>query len=302
MKELLLASLSGPAIPKLISELRLPETYREQLKGPILNIALWLFRRWEEKDKSCFIAGIAGAQGTGKSTLSLFLKHFLEQLGLRVMILAIDDLYLPRSRRVELAETVHPLFATRGVPGTHEIKLAQSLFKQARTQRSGKITWPCFNKAKDDRDSRHVFEAPVDLLLFEGWCVGCPPLDPKGKTTAINALERKEDPEGIWRDAIQAALLGDYCETFNSLDALMMLKLPRFEQVYQWRRLQEEKLGQSLGPENSQNMRVMNEGELRRFIQHYERLTRHMLDTLPPCADVLIELDEDHQISSARFS
>ncbi|MDF1665217.1 MAG: hypothetical protein P1V97_25870 [Planctomycetota bacterium] len=302
MRELLIEALSGPAIAELLKVLKLPESYREQLKDPILDVALWIFQRWKDNGRSCFVAGVTGAQGTGKSTLTSFLKQLLEVLGLRVMIVGIDDLYLSRNKRMALAEDIHPLFATRGVPGTHEISLAMKLFEQARRLKSEELFWPRFNKATDDRDSTQSFEGPIDIVLFEGWCVACPPLNPKKILAPINTLERQEDPDGVWRFAIQAALSGEYSQVFDSLDVLIMLRAPSFEAVFSWRGLQEKKLGQSSGTENSQNLRIMNDKDLRRFIQHYERLTRHMLDVLPPCADVLLDLDDDHRIRDAHFA
>lgn len=279
----------------------LPQSYPDQLKDTVIDIALWLFQRWENEGRSCFVVGVTGAQGTGKSTLSAFLRDFLEVAGLRVMIVSIDDLYWPQEHRLDLARTRHPLLATRGVPGTHEIELALALFEQARGIDSEEISWPRFNKAIDDRESMQMLRGPVDIVLFEGWCVGCPPLEPRSLDAPINKLERLEDPLGIWRKGIQQALSGSYRRVFDSLDALIMLKAPSFEKVFSWRRLQEEKLGQSLGTENTQNLRIMNDQELHRFIEHYERLTRHMLDVLPDYADVVIEIDEDHRMRKARF-
>ena len=40
----------------------------------------------------------------------------------------------------------------------------------------------------------------------------------------------------------------------------------------------------------------MDEAQLRRFIGHYERLTRHALATLPECADWMFVLDESQQV------
>jgi len=39
---------------------------------------------------------------------------------------------------------------------------------------------------------------------------------------------------------------------------------------------------------------------LQRFIQHYERLTRHCLATLPAQADTVFTLDENHRVTGRR--
>jgi len=62
-----------------------------------------------------FVLGIAGAQGSGKSTIA---RALAARFGCPV--LSLDDLYLDGAARQRLAETVHPLLRTRGVPGTHD--------------------------------------------------------------------------------------------------------------------------------------------------------------------------------------
>ena len=72
-----------------------------------------------------------------------------------------------------------------------------------------------------------------------------------------------------------------------------MLQAPDFEHIYEWRSLQEEKLRQSTGDTEH----VMDEDQLRRFIQHYERISRHTLNHLPNNADVVLPIAEDHSIT-----
>lgn len=295
MRAFLSECLESPGLAQRLEAHALPSSYRNQLSDYVIDIALWIFSTWEDRGRSCFILGLAGSQGSGKSTLASFLDFFLRALGLRVMILGIDDLYLSREGRLLLAESVHPLFQTRGVPGTHEVDLAARLFEEARAG-SRELLWPRFDKACDDRaEDSHQFEGPVDVLLFEGWCVGCPPLDPASLEAPINELERLEDESGHWRRAIQESLEGSYRRLFDDLDSMIFLQAPSFEAVFKWRQLQERKLGQSLGPKNHQNLRLLDDIQLRRFLQHYERLTRHMLDTLPLSADLVLELGENQR-------
>src|SRR4051812_37808865 len=69
------------------------------------------------------LVGICGSQGSGKTTACEYVARTLSASGVRVAILSIDDLYLPRAAREDLARRVHPMLLTRGVPGTHEPSL-----------------------------------------------------------------------------------------------------------------------------------------------------------------------------------
>ena len=70
-----------------------------------------------------FIFGISGGQGAGKSTLCAALAQTLATKGKKALTLSLDDFYLSKAAREHLAQTVHPLCATRGVPGTHNVDL-----------------------------------------------------------------------------------------------------------------------------------------------------------------------------------
>ncbi len=235
------------------------------------------------------IVGINGAQGSGKSTACAFLEVLLAKRGLRAVTLSIDDLYLKREERLALAEKVHPLFATRGVPGTHAPGLAMQIIEDICAGRSFEI--PRFDKAVDDRRPQgERVTGPVDVLLFEGWCVGCTPQADEELLDPVNELERDEDPKGVWRSVVNLWLRGDYKQLFAQLDMLVMLKVDGFEAVLANRRKQEEKLRAA----NPDAAGVMDDAALERFCQHYERLTRHMMEDLPRRADFTFEIGPDH--------
>ncbi len=238
------------------------------------------------------LVGIQGTQGSGKSTLAQVLKWHLEQGGLTVEVLSIDDLYLSRADRHSLAQSTHPLLAARGVPGTHDVVLGREIFSWVRSG-SGSRALPRFDKAQDDRASRadwHHCETPPDVLLFEGWCVGLTAQPDAELAEPVNRLEAQEDSGGNWRHYVNDQLQQFYEPWFSQLDALIVLQAPGFEQVFAWRKKQEEALRA-----RKQGQGVMDEVALRRFISHYERLTRHALATLPDRADVLIPLGTDQQ-------
>lgn len=232
------------------------------------------------------IAGLCGAQGSGKSTLAAGLAALFESEGVPTAILSIDDLYLTRAERERLAREVHPLFRTRGVPGTHDIALGLSVIEALAAGR--RCPLPRFDKARDDRAPESAWdEAPAGtrLLLLEGWCVGARPQPETALAEPINALERDEDADGRWRRYANAALGGSYQALFGRLDLLILLAAPGFGIVQSWRAEQEEALRDRGGG--------MSDGEIARFIQHYERLTRHILAGMPAYADLTIPLAED---------
>ncbi|MBF0468322.1 MAG: hypothetical protein HQK61_05495 [Desulfamplus sp.] len=67
------------------------------------------------------------------------------------------------------------------------------------------------------------------------------------------------------------------------------------DNVLAWRKKQEHKLAQSL--KNSPgNNRIMTDEEIEEFVMHYQRLTEHMLDEMPKRADVVLWIDDTHQI------
>lgn len=231
------------------------------------------------------LVGINGAQGSGKSTMCQFLSALLGERGLNAVVLSLDDFYLTRAERLELADTVHPLFATRGVPGTHDTPLMRSVLDGLSAGRS--VEAPRFDKATDDRaPMARKIEAPVDVILFEGWCVGASPQLADDLAAPINALERDEDPDAVWRATVNRHLESDYAGIFRRLDMLVMLAVPDFSAVAANRRLQEQKLARR----NPDGQGVMDEAALQRFIMHYERLTRHILAEMPGRADATIPI------------
>ena len=89
--------------------------------------------------------GVNGCQGSGKSTLCDYLKWTIEsQSPLKVVSLSLDDFYLSRSERLALSVKIHPLFETRGVPGTHDTALLQTVLSSLQNQTD--VSIPRFDK------------------------------------------------------------------------------------------------------------------------------------------------------------
>lgn len=241
------------------------------------------------------VVGVSGPQGSGKTTLCAQLSQALTAEGLRVAVLSLDDLYLTRAERRRLAERVHPLLAVRGPPGTHDVALGLATL-DALTRGAGPALLPRFDKALDDRIEPDEAAAPVDLVLFEGWCLGARPQAESALAEPVNALEREADADGRWRAWVNRALAQAYPPLWARLDRLVLLQPPGFSDVLDWRLEQERALRSGLAAEARPSPPgLMSDAEVARFVQHYERITRVMLADPPP-ADIVVRLDERRHV------
>lgn len=291
-------------LDEFISRHTLPSAYAESAGRCYLPFADWLLDKMHSFDGNTFILGINGAQGTGKSTCADLIREYLStEHDLAVVVLSIDDLYKTRSDRRSLARNVHPLLKTRGVPGTHDVDLGLELI--ARLKSLGADTEariPRFDKSNDDRFAANewpLVAGPIDLLIFEGWCVASYACAAEELEQPVNSLEREEDADAVWRTYVNDKLNTEYRALFDTLDALLLLKAPDFDSVYQWRLEQEHKLRAKSGKGAKG---VMSDEQVARFIQFYERITRHNIEHLPAVADVVIELDTQHRAISLEYS
>lgn len=243
-----------------------------------------------------FVVGLCGPQGSGKSTAGAVLKRALRANGLSAAVLSLDDIYLSRGEREALA-AIHPLLRVRGVPGTHDPALGLALI--AALGGTGRVPAPRFDKNKDDRrKERESLVAPVDVVIFEGWCVGAAPQAPAALARPVNALERDEDGDGRWRAWVNQRLATDYRTLFARLDLLALITAPSFAVISGWRRQQEAALRAALAARGEPAIHCMSDTEIDRFVQHYQRLTEHILTEMPARADLVIRLDAERNLLS----
>lgn len=260
---------------------------KEQMPDPAIFEAAWEVIR-EKQGNGLTVAGICGSQASGKSTLAAALVRRAVAEGIPAVSLSLDDIYLTRAEREELARSVHPLLRTRGVPGTHDVALGLAVI--AALERGEAALLPRFEKGMDDRAPENAWDRAPEgtrLLIFEGWCTGAVAQEEAALAEPVNALERDEDPDGSWRGYANAALAGKYAALFGRLDLLILLAAPGFETVHGWRCQQEEVLHQRGAPQ------AMSDAQIARFIAHYERLTRHILSEMPARADMVAWLNQD---------
>lgn len=248
-----------------------------------MSIAKQLCEICQDYDRS-LIVGINGAQGSGKSTLAKQLANVLvTQFHKRVVYFSLDDFYKTKEERQLMAKEVHPLFITRGVPGTHDVELALSVLQDLLAGRSTKI--PVFDKALDDRLPEvqwQIVESAMDIVIFEGWCVGAKPQANEELDKPVNDLEAGEDIDSVWRRLVNQHLAARYQGLFAMIDYLIMMKVADFSVVFENRLRQEREL--ALATERV----MMSADEIRRFIQHYQRLTEFMLAEMPSRADLVL--------------
>lgn len=242
-----------------------------------------------------WILGLSGLQGSGKSTLAREMKAQAEARGWHTVVLSLDDFYYARSDREALAQQVHPLLRTRGVPGTHEIELLMSVLA-ALPQASAKlpVTHPRFDKGRDTRITPSRWPRitrPPKLVIVEGWALGIRPQLQAALATPANALERDEDPDGSWRHWVNKQLRS-YQPLWRKFDALIVLQAPSWDIVRRWRGEQEQALLARHAP------LAMDAAAMDRFLAHFERLSRHALATLPALADTCVEFDTARQVTA----
>ncbi len=292
--------MTPEALQDFCEQRGLPKTFQNVVHDFYLPLAAELPRR--RSSSAPLFLGINGAQGTGKSTLAEFLAVACKSsFDWNVAVLSIDDFYNTKAEREALAKNVHPLLLTRGVPGTHDTVMMDDCLRQLRRlTESEEFTLPRFDKAIDDRASPSLWPTiagTVDLVILEGWCVGTKSQTAESLDEPVNELERKEDNSGLWRRYVNEQLRVRYEPIFEQLDAMVFLKAPSFEAIYRWRLQQEQKLAAVAGIDSDG---LMNEHDIRRFLQFYERLTRENLNAMPDMAAIVFILDEAHQVADCR--
>ena len=281
----------------------LGEPFRDKL-GQLNNFYLpisELINKNYLHNKKTRIIGLAGGQGSGKSTISQILKKILKiRYNLETVVFSIDDFYKKLKDRKKMSKKINYLFLTRGVPGTHESKLLYKCLKDLKKSSFKKFFIPRFDKSLDDRCPKKkwikVLKKP-NIVIFEGWCVGATAQKNDDLIKPINVLEKIEDKNLIWRKKVNDELKFNYKKIFHLIDDLIFLKVPSFKHVYKWRLLQEKKL-----KKNSTGKKIMNSKEIKKFIMFYERITRNMIKTLGSKAKILINIDAKHRLKSIKFN
>jgi D-glycerate 3-kinase len=275
-------------------------THIKNLKQIYIPTAFWINSKYEKKGKTLFI-GLSGGQGTGKTTITGILKIILKKFFKRkIHISSIDDFYKNLKERNKMSYEIHPLFKTRGVPGTHDISLLKNFFNFIKKKKFKPFLLPKFDKSTDDRIKKRYWprikEKP-EIVILEGWCVGAKSQKKSVIKKHTNLLEKNEDKDLIWRKYINQKLKKEYKKLFSMIDHFIFMKVPSFKMVFKWRLLQENKLKKK----SYTNKKIMTYNEIKRFIMFYERITLQMIQDLSRSASVIMFLKKNHDIKKIFF-
>lgn len=220
-----------------------------------------------------FIIGLNGVQGAGKTTLVSALAKTLQKEGLETLVLSIDDLYLTHADQLALAQenADNKLVQHRGEPGTHDMRLARELF--AKLERGEEVQVPeydksAFNGAGDRVPPRswRTVNAPgrprIQVVIFEGWCVGFRALRAEALEAAWRAESVTLHKHELAHLRFVNGKLAEYEVLNGSFDAFIHIDAEETGYVYAWRQEQEAALRRDKG-------RGMTEEEVTGFVDGY---------------------------------
>ena len=272
----------------------------KSLKKFYIPISFWIENKYKKKDKILFL-GLCGGQGSGKTTIAGILKIILKKFFKReIYVSSIDDFYKTLKDRDKISSSIHPLFKTRGVPGTHDTNLIKKFFIYISKKNFRKFKIPKFDKSTNDRFKKkywHIINKRPEIVILEGWCVGAKPQSNSIIKRPVNILEKYEDKNLVWRKHVNEKLKNEYKKIFSIIDHFIFMKIPNFDLVFKWRLLQENKLKKK----SQFKKKMMSYNEIRRFIMFYQRITLQMIKDLSKSASIIMLLKKNHEIKKLLF-
>ncbi|GJC77900.1 putative kinase mug58 [Colletotrichum liriopes] len=205
-----------------------------------------------------FMIGLNGVQGVGKTTLVKALAETLTKLGHATLVFSIDDLYLKHEDQVALARS-HPdnlLVQQRGEPGTHDMQLAQAFFDSITSGKPTKV--PSYDKAAFSGQGDRLPESQwaevnspgqpkVQVVIFEGWCVGFRALSESDVEANWKAPSRTLQQHKLEHLLLVNERLKGYDTMTDLLDVFIHIDAEDTQYVYDWRLQQEAALRQARG-------------------------------------------------------
>jgi D-glycerate 3-kinase len=273
----------------------------KMIKFFLIPLCFWIDKKADKKKP--YFVGLAGGQGTGKTTISSLIRIILiKYFKLKVFRISIDDFYKTRKERISLSKRIHPMLLTRGVPGTHDINMMLKFFEKLKRKKFKRQKLPTFNKAIDDRYNKKYWydlKQKPDVIIFEGWCVGAKPEGNNTLNKTINLMEKNKDKKRIWRKYVNQQLKSKYKKLYSQLNCLIYLKAKNFSLLQKWRLKQERKL--LVNNKKNSKLKIMNKEDVLSFMQTYQRITQNMFKNMTQYASIIINLNSNHQIKTAVY-
>ncbi|MBD2328875.1 glycerate kinase [Alkalinema sp. FACHB-956] len=267
--------------------------FPEDLLPPLWQVWIPLAQQiaeWRKQQAQPLIVGFLGGQGTGKTTLTQILAILLQHLGQRAIGFSLDDLYLTYAERQAL-RLRDPRLDRRGPPGTHDVELGLTVLEKIRSQQFP-VDLPRFDKsafqgAGDRRQSERI--ALADVVLFEGWFVGCRPVAPFMFDSAPEPIVTEADRQ-FARDMNRN--LYAYQPLWELLDRLIVLQVPDYRLSIQWRCEAEHRM-------IAQGKPGMSDAEITDFVKYFwkalhpELFIQPLLEE-PQWVDRVIDIQPNH--------
>jgi len=259
-----------------------------------LPLALQLADKRKQKGRT-FIQGILGGQGIGKTTLAAIINLLLESLDYTSICISLDDLYQTYEERKKLQES-DPRLIWRGPPGTHDVELGVKLLDRLLTREDSEIiSLPRFDKSAcngaGDRSKPQQINKKIDIVLFEGWFVGVPPVDEKVFETAPPPIITEED-KLFARHSNKR--LQAYLPLWQRLDSLIVLWTVDYGISQSWR-MEAERKAVASGKSG------MRDGEIEQFVEYFWRSLHPELFIKPlisnsSLVDLVVEIKRDRTV------
>ena len=236
---------------------------------------------------------VAGSQGSGKSSLSKLIKLYLEKFySKNVIIISMDDFYLSKKQRTQLSKNIHPLFLTRGAPGTHDLELLNRKIVQI-FDKKFPVYLPIFDKVTDTRKRTYRKVLKGDVIIFEGWCAGAQPVNQNYLQKNFNNLEKYKDKNFIWRNSYNK-YLNEYQKIFSQFNYFIYFQFNQWSHVLDWKYKQELEL-------RDKKKDLALKKYLKEFIQYYEKVSKWMHLKVPKYCNILIKLNAHQKIKSIKL-
>lgn len=262
-----------------------------------LPLGIQLVKKRQKLNRA-LIQGILGLQGTGKTTLANILIIIIEKIGYHTISISLDDLYKTYGDRLLLKQQ-DPRLIWRGPPGTHDVELGRKILERLRhssaeNSPAESIDIPRFDKSlfggAGDRIKPEIV-SNVDIVLFEGWCVGARPIDSANFEVARAPIITEVDKQ-FARDMNYK--LQDYLPLWEMLDSLIVLYPSDYRFSKKWR-LQAERERIAGGKSG------MSDEEIDRFVEYFWKALHPELFIKPlihnsEWVDLAVEVESDRSI------